>query len=126
MTTKKTSVAQKQPSIHARGAHYDDLCKWKAFTDNCLETFAAMMVANITGEAERRIHGSASIAYDRKTARIITESIEAIRQAVSGSEAVWLPGVKEAQMLLPAARKDERFQSFLKEISSTDKQGRSS
>ena len=47
---------------------------------------------------------------------IATEVIAKIQAALATSQAIWLPGQKEIQARLPAARNDPSFQRFLKTL----------
>lgn len=100
---------------HTRGPEYGSLAAWKKFTDESIEMLIGIVLTTATGYSERRLHGSATLAYDEATVIRIGAAVSQIREALKGSNARWLgQHVQETQSRLPAAREDERFQAFLK------------
>ena len=93
-----------------------NLDAWKKFNDSSLEMIADLLLSTAKGGAEKVLHGSVTIGYDRTTVRIITEDICKIQGALATSQAVWLPGQEQIQARLPDARNDLSFQGFLKTL----------
>ena len=124
MAAKNTPAAQAQQKIdiHARGTEYLSPAAWKKSTDQNLQILAAMILGTVTGNAEKRQFGSATIAFDPDTIAAITGAIGQMQKAITDSSAVWLRGAEEAQERLPAARNDPSFQSFLKTLGDSTEQ----
>ena len=124
MASKNIPAAQARQEfdIHARGAEYLSPAAWKKATDQNLRVLAAMILGTVTGNAEKRQFGSATIAFDLDTIAAVTGAIGQMQKAITGSKAVWLPGAEEAQERLPAARQDLSFQGFLKTFGDSTKQ----
>ena len=53
---------------------------------------------------------------------IAAEAIAKIQGAMATSQTVWLPGQKEIQARLPAARNDHSFRSFLRTLDGSTQQ----
>ena len=100
-----------------------DLVAWKQSTDSSLQILASVLLDSATtGCLEKTLHGVVTIRYDDATVRTITEAVAKIQGALAASQAVWLPGQKEIQARLPAARNDLSFQSFLKMLGDSTEQ----
>jgi LDH2 family malate/lactate/ureidoglycolate dehydrogenase len=125
MKAKKPPVAQARQEfdIHARGAEYLNPSAWKASAQARIQMFAAIIIGTATGEAEKRQYGNATIALDPEAVAAITEAVRQVQKALTGSTAVWLPGTKEVQKRLPAARRDQPLQNFLKTLSDSTEKG---
>jgi hypothetical protein len=53
---------------------------------------------------------------------IATKAIPKIQGALATSQTVWLPGQKEIQSRLPAARNDHSFRTFLRTLDGSTEQ----
>lgn len=94
-----------------------DLIKWKNFTDESLQMLAAVLLDSATkGSLEKTLYGVVTMRYDDATVRTITEAVAKIQGALATSQAVWLPGQKEIQARISAARNNLSFQGFLKTL----------
>lgn len=112
MDTNNAPFTQ-QSYRHERGPEYNSPASWRAFANESIEMLAGVLLNTATGASEKRLHGVVTIRYDHATVRAVAEAVGKIRDAISTSEAIWLPGAEETQARLPAARADERFQAFL-------------
>lgn len=100
-----------------RGPEYVSPAAWKKFTDASIEILAGVILAGATGRSERHIYGSVTIGYDQATVIRLGAAVSLIKEALKSSNGHWLGHAEETQARLSVARKDERFQSFLKGMS---------